>query len=61
MVWMLKRIEWCIESQGVIKSDNSLIKKPAVIVYNSRKEAIQITHENIVASASALILEYEIK
>lgn len=32
--------------------------QPALVVYNSNKEPIALTHRNIVAAASALVLEY---
>lgn len=34
--------------------------RPAVIMYNSNKEPITLTHRNIVAAASALVHEYQI-
>lgn len=33
---------------------------PAVIVYNSNKEPIHLTHRNLVAAASALVQEYQL-
>lgn len=35
--------------------------QPAVIVYNSQKEPISLTHRNLVAAASALVKEYHIR
>ena len=35
--------------------------KTAVIVYNSMKEPVSLTHRNLVAAASALVKEYQIR
>ena len=34
---------------------------PAVIIYNSNNEPITISHRNLVAASSALVLEYDLK
>ena len=46
---------------GTAKLDvpDGLEDRPAVIVYNSNKEPITLTHRNIVAAASALAREYK--
>lgn len=47
-----------IDVHPTLESRVDLRDKPALVVYNSNKEPIALTHRNIVAAASALVLEY---
>lgn len=48
-----------VEVHTTLESRSDLRDAPALIVYNSNKEPIPLTHRNIVAAASALVLEYK--
>ncbi|KAK8812648.1 hypothetical protein WA538_004509 [Blastocystis sp. DL] len=48
------------EVTKTLPTSPELEDSPAVIVYNSNKEPIQLTHRNLVAAASALVQEYQL-
>lgn len=49
-----------VEVTKTLPTSPELEDSPAVIVYNSNKEPIQLTHRNLVAAASALVQEYQL-
>ena len=49
-----------VEVTKTLPTSSELEDSPAVIVYNSNKEPIQLTHRNLVAAASALVQEYQL-
>ena len=44
-----------------IEVKEEYIDSPAVIIYNDSKEAVTLTHRNLIAAASSLLIEYAAK
>ena len=44
-----------------IEVKEEYIDSPAVIIYNDSKEAVTLTHRNLIAAASSLLIEYALK